>query len=109
MLTFGLSYDVKPEHTAEFEEVTIKVVGLLKDLPGHKETRLFQDVVKRNSYMIYSDWETREDFSNFLKSPEFAAAQNLGREMLETRPRHHVYEQAKFEMGGPPSRMQPPA
>jgi heme-degrading monooxygenase HmoA len=105
MLTFGLSYDVKPGHTKEFEEVTGKAVALMKDMKGHKETRLFQDVMRRNSYMIYSDWETREDFMAFLKSPEFTAAQNLGREMLETRPRHHVYEQAKFEMEAPPSRM----
>ena len=98
MLTFGLSYDVKPERQAEFEAITAAAVGLMQDMKGHRETRLFQDVHRRNSYMIYSDWDTREDFMAFLKSPEFAQAQTAGREMLETRPRHQVYERANFEM-----------
>jgi heme-degrading monooxygenase HmoA len=98
MLTFGLSYDVKPERQQEFEAITEAAVGLMKNMKGHRETRLFQDVHRRNSYMIYSDWDTREDFMAFLKSPEFAQAQTAGRDMLESRPRHQVYERANFEM-----------
>ncbi|HEY7066256.1 MAG TPA: antibiotic biosynthesis monooxygenase [Chloroflexota bacterium] len=98
MLTFGLSYDVKPERQQEFEAISEAAVKAMQGMKGHRETRLYQDVFRRNSYMIYSDWDTREDFVAFLKSPEFAAAQTAGRDMLEARPRHHVYERANFEM-----------
>lgn len=100
MVTFGLSYDVKPEHQEEFVRVTRDVLKSMQDAKGHRVTRLYQDVDKPTSYMIYSDWATREDFMAFIHSDAFKQVQVLGREMLVGPPAHNIY--TKGEMGGPP-------
>lgn len=91
MVTFGLNYDVKPGREEEFEQVTREAINLMETVSGHKETRLYRDVDRPNSYLIYSDWETREDFTAFLKSDAFKQAQTMGSDMLAAPPRHNVY------------------
>lgn len=73
----------------------------MKSVEGHRETRLYQDVDNPNSYLIYSDWETREAFAAFIRSEAFKQVQTLGREILARPPRHHVY--TKGPMGNAPN------
>lgn len=91
MVTFGLNYDVKPGHGEEFEKVSRAALEAMKGVKGHRETRLYRDVDNPDSYLIYSDWETREDFSAFIRSDVFKQVQTLGREILARPPRHNVY------------------
>ena len=92
MITFGLNYDVKEAFIPEFVEISRKVVEMMGSLEGHVNTRLYRDEFKPNSFLIYSEWETDENFKNFIRSEEFKNVQNMSKDMLEDRPRHKVYE-----------------
>lgn len=96
MITFGLNYDVKEAHINEFLEITQKVLGLMGSLEGHVDTKLYKDVNKPNSYLIYSEWETQEHFKAFISSDTFKNVQNMSVDMLENRPKHKVYETKKM-------------
>jgi len=92
MITFGLNYDVKDDYKSEFLNICNKVLELMPSMKGHINTRLYNDVNNPNSYLIYSEWETQEDFTNFVKSQEFKDVQNMSSHMLLNRPKHKVYE-----------------
>lgn len=95
MTTIGMHYDVIPGKEQEFEQGFISVLELLKTLPGHIESHLYEDVQSVGSYVILSQWETKEAFEKFIHSPEFAKAVAWGKaEILRGRPRHKVYSNA---------------
>ncbi len=98
MVTFGLNYDVKEGHVEEFESYSLKVIGNMDGFKGHVDTRLYKDVAKPNSFMIYSHWETPEDFRGFMQSDAFKSVQNQTRDILEGPPKHNMY--SPFQ-GGP--------
>jgi heme-degrading monooxygenase HmoA len=92
MTTIGMHYDVVPGKEEEFERGFLGVLEHLKTLPGHVESHLYEDVASVGSYVILSQWETKESFDAFLRSPEFAKVTAWGKaEMLRGRPRHKVY------------------
>lgn len=92
MITFGLNYDVKKEYVERFVKVSREALGVIERMKGHVKTSLYSNVEKPSSFLIYSEWETFEDFRNFMLSKEFKAVQTMGAEMLERRPSHKVYE-----------------
>jgi heme-degrading monooxygenase HmoA len=93
MTTIGMQYEVKPGKEAEFEAGFLKTIELLKTLPGHVESHLYEDVASRGSYVIFSQWQRKEDFDAFLRSEAFKAAVAWGRaEILRSRPKHRVYK-----------------
>jgi heme-degrading monooxygenase HmoA len=92
MTTIGMHYDVVPGKEEEFEKGFLGVLEHLKTLPGHVESHLYEDVAVVGSYVILSQWETKESFDSFIRSPEFAKVTAWGKaEMLRGRPRHKVY------------------
>jgi heme-degrading monooxygenase HmoA len=92
MTTIGMHYEVKPGKEEEFEKGFLSVLELLKTLPGHIESHMYEDVQSAGSYVILSQWQRKEDFDAFLKSPRFAAAVAWGKaEILRSRPRHTVF------------------
>jgi chlorite dismutase len=92
MTTIGMHYDVIAGKEKEFEDGFSNVLTLLKTLPGHVETHLYEDVHSVGSYVIWSEWEKLQDFQAFMKSDAFAKAVAWGRaEILRARPRHKVY------------------
>ena len=92
MTTIGMHYDVVPGKEEEFEQGFLKVLEHLRTLPGHVDSRMYEDVAVVGSYVIMSQWETKESFEAFIHSPEFAKVTAWGRaEMLRGRPRHKVY------------------
>jgi quinol monooxygenase YgiN len=93
MKTFGLNYDIKPEYIEEFKDFSLKVIDLMQAWDGHIETRLFIDAAKPNSMMIYSNWETVDQFKTFMKSDDFKGAIGATYDMLEGMPSHKVYEE----------------
>ena len=88
MQTFGLNYDVKPDRTDEFKKTLMQLIEAMKGHDGHVETKLFSDVAQPNSMMIYSNWKTKAEFAEFVRSGTFQEALNKAREMLESRPTH---------------------
>ncbi len=91
MVTFGLNYDVKPGEEARFERAMAEVLDALGTLRGHRDTRLYRDVHRPGSYLVYSEWDRREDFRAFTKSSGFRAAVALGEDLLQGPPRHRVF------------------
>ena len=92
MTTIGMHYDVIPGKEEEFERGFLGVLEHLKTLPGHVESHMYEDVASVGSYVILSQWKTKDDFDRFMKSPEFAKVVAWGKaEMLRGRPKHKVY------------------
>jgi heme-degrading monooxygenase HmoA len=96
MITFGMNYDVKQEYVEQFLKVCKDVLNAMDQFKGHVSTVIYQNIDKPRSYMIYSEWETNEDFKGFMTSEGFKSVQNLGMEMLEERPKHKMYETRKM-------------
>lgn len=101
MITFGLNYTVKPEFVEQFVAISQEVLGLMDSLAGHVQTRLYMDYNQSNAFMIYSEWENEDFFRDFVRSDAFKNVQNMSRDMLETMPKHKIYETRA--MGGPKS------
>jgi heme-degrading monooxygenase HmoA len=98
MITVGMHYDVREGKEKAFEEGFAAVERALRAAPGHTSSRLYRDVAKPRSYLIYSEWSAVEDFQKFLKSEAFRAAVTWGKEeILEGRPRHQVWKGAISE------------
>ena len=95
MTTIGMQYDVIAGKEEEFEKGFLAVIDHLKTVGGHVESKLYEDVASVGSYLILSQWDSRESFDQFLRSPEFATVTSWGRaEILRGRPRHKVYTNA---------------
>jgi heme-degrading monooxygenase HmoA len=92
MTTIGMHYDVIPGKEEEFEKGFAAVAEHLAKVAGHVESKLYADVASRGSYLILSQWQTREAFNAFLHSPEFRSTTSWGKaEILRSRPKHKVY------------------
>jgi heme-degrading monooxygenase HmoA len=93
MTTIGMQYEVKPGKEEEFEQGFLRVLELLRTLPGHIESNLYEDVASVGSYIILSRWATKEDYAAFLRSDAFKSAVAWGKaEILRSRPKHRVYQ-----------------
>jgi heme-degrading monooxygenase HmoA len=93
MTTIGMHYEVIPGKEEEFEKGFLGVLEHLKTIPGHVESHLYEDVANTGSYVIFSQWDTHEQFQAFLASPAFKQAVAWGKaEILRSRPRHRVYQ-----------------
>jgi heme-degrading monooxygenase HmoA len=92
MTTIGMQYEVKPGKEEEFERGFLSVLEVLKTLPGHVESHLYEDVASVGSYIILSRWATKADYETFLRSEAFRSAVAWGKaEILRSRPKHQVY------------------
>lgn len=92
MTTIGMHYDVLPGKEEEFEKGFLAVIEHLKSVAGHVESHMYEDVASTGSYVILSQWDSKESFESFLKSEAFAKVTAWGRaEMLRGRPKHKVY------------------
>lgn len=92
MTTIGMHYDVLPGKEKEFEQGFYGVLDHLNKVPGHVESKLYQDVGSPGSYLIFSQWESKEAFERFIHSPEFRTTVSWGKaEILRGRPQHKVY------------------
>jgi heme-degrading monooxygenase HmoA len=92
MTTIGMHYDVVAGKEEEFERGFLNVIEHLKTVPGHVESHLYEDVQTVGSYVILSEWQTKESFTAFLQSDAFKQVTSWGKaEILRGRPRHKVY------------------
>jgi heme-degrading monooxygenase HmoA len=99
--TVGMYYDVIPEKAPLFLAKFKEVIELLRGVPGHRESFLYQLVDDPSSFAILSDWDDPDAFQTFIRSEMFRQVTTWGREeVLRNRPRHKVYTRA--EDPGPP-------
>jgi heme-degrading monooxygenase HmoA len=92
MTTIGMHYDVVPGKEEEFEKGFTGVLEHLKTVTGHVESHMYEDVQVVGSYVILSQWESKETFEAFLRSEAFRKVTAWGKaELLRGRPRHKVY------------------
>ena len=90
--TIGMHYDVIPGKEEEFEKGFTSVLDHLKTVAGHVESHLYEDVNVKGSYLILSQWQSKESFEAFIHSDAFRKVTSWGRaEILRSRPRHKVY------------------
>ena len=95
MTTIGMHYDVIAGKEAEFEKGFLGVIEHLKTVGGHIESRLFSDVASKGSYLIMSQWDSKQNFEDFIHSAEFKSVVSWGKaEILRGRPLHKVYQNA---------------
>ncbi len=92
MTTIGMHYEVIPGKEEDFEKGFLGVIQHLKSVAGHQDSHMYEDVASVGSYVILSQWETKESFDAFIQSPGFAKVVAWGKaEILRSRPRHKVY------------------
>lgn len=95
MITVGMHYDVREGKEKAFEDGFSSIEKALRSAAGHTMSRLFRDVAKPRSYMIYSEWTSIDEFQKFIQSDAFRAAVTWGKEeILEGRPRHQIWKGA---------------
>ena len=92
MTTIGMHYDVIEGKENTFVKAFLNTMNVMKSLPGHLETRMFEDVEKKGSFVILSQWQNKEDFDAFIQSDAFKQTVTWGREnILRGRPQHKIY------------------
>jgi len=92
MTTIGMHYDVLSGKEDEFKKGFNGVLAHLRKVAGHRDSHLYEDVNGPGSYLILSEWDSKEAFDAFIRSEQFTAVTNWGKaEILRGRPRHQVY------------------
>ena len=92
MVTIGMNYDVLPGKEDLFEEKFREVIQAFREEAGHRQSRLYRDVDASGSYLIHSEWDTKEAFTAFVRSDAFRQVTSWGREgILAGRPKHRVF------------------
>ena len=88
-----MNYKVLPGKGETFERAFEAVLKAMAARAGHGESHLYKDVADPESYLIVSEWHTREAFEAFIASDEFRRVANWGKEqILAGRPKHEIYE-----------------
>ncbi len=105
MITVGMNYEVLEGKEQPFEKKFALVLEAMAADAGHKKTNLYKDVFQNRSYLIVSEWHSREAFDTFVRSEAFQKVTDWGKEhILASRPKHEVYgdEPAAPVSGGCP-------
>jgi quinol monooxygenase YgiN len=94
MVTIGMNYRVLEDKQDAFIKMFDKVLEIMGQDPGHRQSNLYRDVHDPCSFLIVSDWADRGAFDAFIRSETFAKVANWGKEkILAGRPSHRVYVQ----------------
>ena len=93
MITVGMNYHVIEGKQQVFEDKFAAVIDALNAAEGHSNSTLWKDTANGASYLITSEWSDEQAFGNFIRSDEFRAVTNWGKEeILSGRPSHKVYK-----------------
>jgi quinol monooxygenase YgiN len=63
---------VRPEKWKEFLQTIRPLLQPIRNEKGCRAYRVFVDVSDENSSLLVGEWQTHEDWSNHLKSDDFA-------------------------------------
>jgi heme-degrading monooxygenase HmoA len=65
-----LSMKVKDGRGADFERAWAKIAEEVRKVPGNLRQALTRDPDDPDSFVVTSDWRSREEFGKFERSPE---------------------------------------
>lgn len=92
MITVGMNYEIIEGMEKEFESVFAKVLEVMDRMDGHVKTSLYHRVVDPSSYLIISEWSSRDSFEAFTSSEQFTNVTDWGKsKILASRPIHEIY------------------
>lgn len=92
MTTIGMHYDVVSGKEQEFEQGFANVIKHLSAIPGHRESHLYQEIGVPGTYLILSQWDSKQAYEQFLRSDAFKQVTAWGKaEILRGRPKHKVF------------------
>jgi quinol monooxygenase YgiN len=63
---------VSPEHWVEFLQTVCPLLQPIRKEKGCMAYSVFVDAVDENSSLLVGEWQTHDDWSNHLKSDDFA-------------------------------------
>ena len=84
MIRATLYMKVRAGREAEFEQAWQAVAERTRQVPGNIRQTLLRDPAEPASFVITSDWESREAFGAFERSPEQDALTAPLRELRES-------------------------
>lgn len=88
-----MNYKVLPGKESTFEGAFRKVIHAMRSISGHTRSKMFRDIDDPLSYVILSEWSSRDAFDAFIASDAFRQVADWGREqILAGRPSHTYYE-----------------
>ena len=93
MISVGFYYKVKKGFETDFEKKFNEVLAFLSNFKGFKGARLYRSVDDPSEYLIYSEWEDLESYRNFITSSAYRATVEYGKQIIEGRPMHKVFQQ----------------
>jgi quinol monooxygenase YgiN len=70
MVRATLVMQIKAGKEEEFQQAWQSIAAEVRRAPGNVRQALLRDPEKPNSFVLTSDWESREAFSRFERSPE---------------------------------------
>ena len=71
MITVANRIYVKPEYAEDFEQRFRDRVGLVDKMPGFISNQVLRPVNDGDPYVVFTLWNSREDFLNWVRSDEF--------------------------------------
>ena len=104
MITVGMNYHIVKGKEQQFEDVFDKVQVVMGKTEGHLKTCLYRNVRDSGSYLIHSEWTSRNSFEAFTASPQFKNVTDWGKtNILATRPTHEIYGAEAVQSGRCPA------
>ena len=92
MITVGMNYQIRENKETAFVKKFALVLEAMRGMPGHVNTALYQNVFETRSYLVVSEWETRDAFDSFVQSEQFRKVADWGAaNILASRPKHEIY------------------
>ncbi len=92
MTTIGMNYEIREGKDKPFEKKFVKVMEVMKGVPGHLDTKLYRNAFLERSYLVISEWADRATFDAFVSSDTFRSVTAWGEaNILATRPSHVEY------------------
>jgi heme-degrading monooxygenase HmoA len=71
MITVANRIYVAPEFADAFEERFRQRAGLVDGMPGFVSNQVLRPVNDGDPYVVFTTWNSREDFLNWVRSDEF--------------------------------------
>ena len=94
MITVANRLYVSPEYAEAFEEVFRTRAKLVDRMPGFVSNQILRPVNDGDPYVVFTVWNSREDFMNWVRSDEFIK----GHAQSGTLPKEAYFKPNALEM-----------
>ncbi|HEX9961243.1 MAG TPA: antibiotic biosynthesis monooxygenase, partial [Pyrinomonadaceae bacterium] len=94
MITVANRIYVSPEYADAFEKVFRERAKLVDRMPGFVSNQVLRPVNDGDPYVVFTVWNSREDFMNWVRSEEFIK----GHAQSGTLPKEAYFKQNVLEM-----------